>query len=205
MIAIKSVCGYIAISTDPSIPMFSEEELDKIQACGGIQNIFIKLRTHWRWDDYHLLTAILDRLDSEACEELLAKYQSKIDCQMKLVEIYNECKEQQQEIPAGFKKMVTIVNKKYSRIAKEEYDELKYFIAEHCGVEPYALSSFLNMLESSLLLEWFIPNTAIAHMVEAASKNKRAFIERSFTFLQIADVVVFDQRIQVRMCVYLFI
>ena len=94
--AIKSVCGYIAISTDPSIPMFSEEELDKIQACGGIQNIFIKLRTHWRWDDYHLLTAILDRLDSEDCEELLARYQSKIDCQMKLVEIYTECKKQQQ-------------------------------------------------------------------------------------------------------------
>ena len=33
-------------------------------------------------------------------------------------------------------------------ITKEEYDELKYFIAEHCGVEPYMLSPFLSMSES---------------------------------------------------------
>lgn len=94
--------------------MFSEEELKELRACNYIRDIFIKLRTCWRWDDHLLLTTIFDRLDSEVCEELLARYQSKIDHQMKLEEIYNECKKQQQEIPAGFKKVVAIVNKNYS-------------------------------------------------------------------------------------------
>jgi len=201
--AIKSVCGFVPISTNPDIPMFSEEQLKEIQACEGIRDIFLKLRTHWRWDDHLLLTAILDRLDLEDCEELLGRYQSKIDCQMRLEEISIECKQQQQNIPKGFSKMVAIVIKKYSRITKEEYDQLKHFIAEHCGVEAYALSPFLNMSPSSLLLEWFIPSTAIAHMVEVATKNKTIFIEQSFTFLQIAEAVIFDQRIQV--CHYLLL
>jgi len=85
---------------------------------------------------------------------------------MKLEQIYKQFTEQQQD----FSKMVAIVNKKYSRITKEEYDQLKCFI--HCGVEPYVLSLFVKMLSSSLLLEWMIPPTAITHMVKMAKKNK---------------------------------
>ena len=188
--AIKSVCGFVPISTNFNIPMFSEEQLKEIQACDSIRDIFIKVRTHWRWDDHLLLNAILDRLDLEDCEELLGRYQSKIDCQMRLEEIFIERKKQQQNIPKGFSIMVAIVEKKYSRITKDEYDQLKHFIAEHCGVEAYVLSPFLNMSPSSLLLEWFIPSAAIAHMVEVATKNKTVFIEQSFTFIQIAAAVV---------------
>ena len=201
--AIKSVCRYVTRSSDSGEPMFSEEQLREIRACANLQNILLKLRQHWRWDDHLLLTTILYRLDSEACEELLGRYQSKIDCQMRLEEIFNECKKQQQEIPEGFSKMVTIVNKKYLRITKEEYEQLKCFIAEHCGVEPYVLSPFLNMSQSSLLLEWFIPSNAIAHMVEISIKHKSVFIKQSFTFLQIADVIIFDHRIQVCLCLSL--
>jgi len=153
-----------------------------------------------RWDDHFILTAILHRLGSEECEELLGKFESKIDCQMKLQEIFEECKKQKQEIPKGFDKMVAIVNKKYSRITKEEYNQLKCFIAEHCGVEPYVLSPFLNMAPSSLLLEWFVPSTAITHMVETAAKNKHIFIKQSFVFLKIANTVVLDSKNEVTMC-----
>jgi len=198
--AIKSVCGFVPISTNQDIPMFSEEQLKEIQTCDGIRDIFIKLRTHWRWDDHLLLTAILDRLELEDCEELLGRYQSKIYCQMRLEEIFIECKKQQRKVPKGFPNMIAIVNNRYSRITKEEYDQLKNFIAEHCGVEAYVLSPFLNMSPSSLLLEWFIPSTAITRMVEMATRSKSVFIEQSFIFLQIADSVIFDQRIQVCLC-----
>ena len=100
--AIKSVCHYVTRSSDSDEPMFNEEQLQEIQACANLQIILLKLRKHWRWDDHLLLTTILYRLDSEACEELLGRYQSKIDCQMRLEEIFNECKKQQQEIPEGF-------------------------------------------------------------------------------------------------------
>ena len=190
--AIKSVCGYLRLSDNTDKLMFTTEQLREIDACSNVQEIFRQLRDHLRWDDYLILTAILDRLDSKECEELLGKFESKIDCQMKLEQIFEECKKQKQEVPKGFAKMVATVNKKYSRITLEEYHQLKCFIAEHCGVEPYVLSPFLNVSPSSLLLEWFIPSTAITHMVETATKNKQMFIKESFFFLKIANTVVLD-------------
>ena len=159
--------------------------------------MFRQLRFHLRWDDHLILTAILNRLDYEECEELLGKFQSKIDSQMKLEKIFEGCKVQKQGVPKGFDRMVAIVNKKYSRITKEEYDQLKCFIAEHCGVESYVLSPFLNMSPSSLLLEWLVPSTAITHMVEAATRSKQIFIKGSFVFLQIATTVVLDYKSEV--------
>ena len=196
--AIKSICGYLPLSDNSNKLMFSSEQLEEIDACNNIPAIFRQLRFHLRWDDHLILAAILNRLDSEECEELLGKFQSKIDCQMKLKQIFEEYKDQKQEVPKGFTKMVAIVNKRYSRITKEEYDQLKCFIAEHCGVESYVLSPFLNMSPSSLLLEWLVPSTAITHMVETATKNKHIFIKESFTFLQISTTVVLDYKNEVR-------
>jgi len=199
--AIKSICGYLPISSDSSKLMFSAEQLKEIDACSSIREIFRQLRFHLRWDDHLILTAILDRLDSEECEELLGKYESKIDCQMKLEQIYKEFTEQKQELPVGFTNMVVIVNKKYSRITKEEYDQLKCFISEHCGVEPYVLSPFVNMSPSSLLLEWMIPATAAVHMVEMANKNKQLFIENSFIFFQISSIIILNNNSSHEVCI----
>ena len=190
--AIKSVCGYLPISDNSDKLMFTMEQLQKIDACTNVRDIFREFRFHLRWDDHLILTAIIERLDSEECEELLGKFESKIDCQMKLEQIFEEYKKHNEEIPEGYNKMVAIVNKKYSRITKEEYDQLKCFITEHCGVESYVLSPFLNMSSSSLLLEWLVPSTAITHMVETATNNKHIFIKESFLFLQIATTVILD-------------
>ena len=146
--AIKSICGYLPINDKIDTPMFTAEQLKEIDACSNIRDIFRKMRFYLRWDDHLILSAIIRRLDSEECEEILGKFQSKIDCQMKLEQIFEECKKHKQEVPKGYTKMVAIVNKKYSRITKEEYDELKCFIAEHCGIESYVLSPFLNMSPS---------------------------------------------------------
>ena len=195
--AIKSICGFLPISNNSGKPMFTKEQLQEIDGCNNVRDIFRQFRFHLRWDDHLILIAIIDRLDSEECEELLGKFQSKIDCQMKLEQIFEECKKHKEEIPKGFNKMMAIVNKKYSRITKEEYDQLKYFITEHCGVESYVLSPFLNMSSSSLLLEWLVPSTAITHMVETATNNKHIFIKESFVFLQIATTVVLDTKNEV--------
>ena len=55
---------------------------------------------------------------------------AKLTAKMKLEQIFEECKKHKEEIPKGFNKMVAIVNKKYSKITKEEYDQLKCFITE---------------------------------------------------------------------------
>ena len=196
--AIKSICGYLPISSSSSKPMFTAEQLKEIDACNSVREIFRQLRFHLRWDDHFILKAILDRLDSEECEEILEKYKSKIDSQMKLEQIYKQFTEQQQEAPKGFSKMVAIVQKKYSHITKEEYDQLKVFISEQCGVESYVMSPLVKMSPSSLLLEWMIPPTAVTHMVEMAKKNKSLFIETSFIFFEIDNIIVLDVRNEVR-------
>ena len=55
-----------------------------------------------------------------------------------------------------------------------------------------AVSFTVYMSSSSLILNWVVPSTAIAHMVEIATKNKHMFIKESFIFLQIAKAVVLD-------------
>jgi len=192
--AIKSICRFLPISENSDKLMFTTEQLKDINGCSKIKEIFGQIRFYLRWDDHLILTAIIDTLESEECEELLGKFESKIDCQMKLQEIFEECKEQKQEIPKGFDEMVAIVKKKYSKIKKEEYDRLKCFIAQHCGVNLYVMSPFWNMSSSSLLLEWIVPSTAITHMVENATRNKQIFIEESFVFLEIGKIVVLNNK-----------
>ena len=90
--AIKSVCGYLPFAVDSDKPMFTMEQLKEIDACSNVRDVFRQLRLHLRWDDHLILTAILDRLGHKECEELLHKFESKIYCQMKLQEIYEENK-----------------------------------------------------------------------------------------------------------------
>ena len=194
--AIKNICYSLPIN-DNSDKLFSVEQWKEINACNTVRDVFSKLRYHFRWDDHLILAVILDRLNSEECKELLAKFQSKINCQMKLEQIFEECKKQKLEVPKGYVKMVAVLNKEYSQITKEEYDRLKCFITECCGIKSYVLSPFLNMSQSSLLLEWLVPSTAITHMVETATKNKDMFLKESFVFLQITTAIILDNRNQV--------
>ena len=172
--------------------MFSGEQLEEIDACSNIGGVFRKLRVYLRRDDHLILSAIVKSLDSAECKELLEKFECKIDCQMKLEQIFEECRKQKQKIPKRFDKMVAIVNKEYSQITKKEYDKLKQFIAKHCGVKSYVLSPFWNMSPSSLLLEWLVPSTAITYMVETATKHKHIFINESFVFLQITTTITIE-------------
>ena len=86
--AIKSICAFLPISNNSEKPMFTAEQLKEIDACSHVREIFRQLQQYLRWDDHLILTAILDRLDSEECEELLGKFECKIDSQMKLEQIF---------------------------------------------------------------------------------------------------------------------
>jgi len=91
--------------------------------------------------------------------------------------------------------MVAIVTRKiFSRITKEEYDELKKFISSHLGVKPYVIPPFYEAATHSLILEFFVPVTAILHMVETATKHKDEFVKKSFVYLRISLNVIFDLR-----------
>jgi len=109
------------------------------------------------------------------------------------------CVQESTNIPQDYHKMVTIVNKIFSSITKEEYDELKQFISQHCGVEPYVMSPFSKASPfSSIIIEWFVPIKAVSYMIETANSNIHKFNKKKFLYLKISSTVIFDHRDNVR-------
>ena len=91
--------------------------------------------------------------------------------------------------------MVAIVRGKiFSRITKEEYDILKKFVSTHLEVKSYVIPPFDKAIRSSLVLQFFVPVTAISHMVETATKNMDKFVKESFVYLRISLTVIYDLR-----------
>ena len=194
---IKNVCLYLTVKGDPNTLFFNENQQEAIIACGDIETLFIKyLRHYWRWDDFAILTRIVQSLDStDHCLQLIHQYKKKIYSEIKLKDIHEYCKEESKVLPEGYHKMVAIVkNKSFFRITLEEYRELKEFISQHCKVEPYVISPFDELGFGSLLLEWFVPMTAVPHMIEMATVNANIFIAQNFMFLKISSTVIFDKR-----------
>ena len=193
---IKDMCAFLTIKDNPDALLFSEDQQEAINTCKDIKILFKRhLRGCWRYDDFSLLKTIIQYLGSDRCKEMLSQYELKIDCKMKLQDIYEHCKQKNLDIPVGFGHMVAIVsNKIFCRVTKEEYDELKQFIAKYCGVNEYAMYPFNKADESSLLLEWSIPSTAVPYIVEAATRNCFIFILNAFVYLRISSKVILDTR-----------
>ena len=111
------------------------------------------LRHCWRWDDFSILTTIIQSLDStDHCMQLIHQYKKKIYSKMKLKDIHEYCEQESKDLPEGYHKMVAIVEKKsFLRITLKEYMELKDFISQHCEMEPYGfLSPFAELGNGSL-------------------------------------------------------
>ena len=188
---IKVICSCFMIKDDL---FFNEDQQEAIDTCSNIRTLFTKhLRHCWRWDDFSFLKKIIQSLDSSNhCEQLLDQYEEKIYTQMKLQDIYEYCQQQKHDLPEGYHKMVAIVQNK--QITLEEYKELKDFISKNCKVESYVISPFNKASVSSLLLEWWIPLTAVPHMIEMATINANVFITQNFVYLKISSTVIFDKR-----------
>ena len=194
---IKDMCSCLTVKGDPSTLLFNEDQQEAINACGNIRTLFRKkLRYCWRWDDFSFLTNIVQSLDSsDHCLHLIHQYEKKIYSKMKLRDIHEYCIQQSKDLPEGYHKMVAIIkNKSFLRITLEEYRKLKEFISQHCKVESYTISHFTEAWFGSLLLEWFVPSTAVSHMIKMATINANVFITQSFVYLKISSTVIFDKR-----------
>ena len=194
LMLLKIMSSTLTIKNNSDIHVFTDKQLEEIQACNNIQPLLMnKLRHCYRWDDHSMLTVLMSSINSEKCVNLLETFKVKIDGQIKLQQIYEHCKQTECCFSEEYHKMVAIINKKFFfTITKEEYEKLKYFVSEQCGVEAYVVSPLSKASSSSLILEWYIPCTAVAHMIKLALKNKSAFIKRSFVYVKISSTIVLD-------------
>ena len=196
---LKTVSSTLTVQKSSKVHVFTDGQLQKIQACNSIYTLLVnKLRHCYRWDDFYMLTILMSSIKSEKCLSLLKKFEAKVNSNMKLQQIYEYCKQKSAKFPKEYHKVVAIVEDKiFSEITQKEYDVLKHFVSEQCGVEDYVISPVTKIAVSSLILEWYIPVTAIAHMIRIALSNKVNFTKNCFMYLKISSTVIFDHRVLV--------
>ena len=198
---LKTMSSTLTIKGKSDIRVFSDSELEEIQTCDNIKTLLVlKLRHCYRWDDHSMLTVLMKNIKSEKCLKLLQLFEFKICSQIKLQEISVQVSQNSSQFPENYHKMVAIVDKIFSDITKEEYDELKQFISQHCGVEPYVMSPFSKASPfSSIVFEWFIPVSAVPYMIKVVKRNAYLFTMTKFLYLKVSSEVIFDHRKNVRM------
>ena len=196
LLLLQSISSTLTIQNNSEVHIFNHKQLEEIQACNRIRTLLtINLRCCYRWDDFKMLIWLMSSLNSEKCVNLLKSFETKVDSKMKLKQIDEYCKKKKLCFSEEYHKMSAIVNNKnFDKISNEEYLELKYFISEQCGVEDYVISPLCNASPSSLILEWYIPLTAVTHMIDIAFKNRNMFMKKSIVYVKISSVVVLDCR-----------
>ena len=192
----KTILSTLTVKGNTQKRMFSDEQLEALEACNNIRILLArKLRHYYRWDDFSFLEIILSNLDSDKCSKWLEMYAKKLDSKMKLQDIQEYCNKEKQEMPEGFEKMVAIVtNKNFCTITLEEYEELKQFIAQQCGVESYTMLPSFKVSLSSLILEWCIPCNVVDLMKKMAKENLDVLLAESVVYLKLSSTVIFDKR-----------
>ena len=198
---LKTISSSLTVQKREGARMFSDSELEGIHACNNVSTLLVvKLRHCYRWNDHSMLTVLMSSLNTTKSLKSLHLFETKLYSKMKLKHMHEHCFQESSEFPEGYHKMVAIVNKIFSSITKEEYDELKQFISQHCGVEPYVMSPFSKASPFfSIAFEWFIPVTAVSYMIETAKSNVN-YIKKPkiFEYLKISSTVILDQRDNVR-------
>ena len=211
---LKTILSTLTLKDNSGIKMFSDSEFEAIYACNDIETLLIiKLNHCYRWDDHSMLAILMSSLNTEKCSRSLHLFETQVYSKMKLQQFHEHCLQETVNISKDHHKMVVIVNKIFSSITKKEYDELKLFISQYCGVEPYVMSPFskaspfsLMFLfslmsplseaspDSSMVIEWFIPTNAVSYMIETANNNAKKFTKEIFMYLKISSTVIFDHR-----------
>jgi len=193
---LQIISSTLTVKDSSGVRMFNDGELEAIQSCTNIKTLLVqKLRHCYRWDDYSMLTALLSSIDAKESLRLLQLFEIKTYSQIKLHQIQAQLSHEFSELPKGYEKMIAIIDKIFLDITKKEYDDLKQFIADHCGVEPYVISPFLKASPfNSIAIEWLVPVTAVSYMIETAKTSSHNFSKEIFVYLKISSTVIFDHK-----------
>jgi len=142
-----------------------------------------------------MLTLLLHSLKAKKCLKLLETFEQKIDATMKLKKIAEYYCKAAQHPPKRYYKMAAIVKKDFSSITKKEYEKLKQFASQHCGVEPHVMTPFSTVSSvNSIKIEWFIPESVVSFMIITAESYVHEFRQETFVYLKVSSVKIFDDR-----------
>ena len=188
----KQFCSNLTINGNPNNKLlFSDEQLQEINACSTFKELFTMLRKHWCWENYSILTQIISitglkeaKDEVELFETTMASYQG-----MKMIR-----EDPSEAILLDYFKLSIFIDKPYRDLTVEKYTELRDFVFRNLDIKRYIAYPFIRYLLGSLHLEWYVLKKAAPHMIKMAQQNEEIFTSNSVVFIQVDQHVVFDYR-----------
>ena len=185
--ACKELCRYLKASGSANISLFSQEKLTEIDKCRDFKKYFEIVIQHLSWNEYYILSHIIDECGSDEAKQEFEQYKKKLAVS-KALEIISSTKSNP---PPGFEKFCVIIDKPYQQLTVEKYEEIKQFIFDNLEVHRYVTTGYIRVLFDSLHLEWHVTVQAIPHMIRIAHKCRELFMRNSYIFMQIGkDVII---------------
>ena len=166
--------------------LFSEENRAEICESQNFAQFFDIINQHLSWNEYFILTEIIDECESDEAEQEFSRYKRKMAISNAL-EIINSTK---CNPPTGFEKFCCIIDKPYTKLTVEKYEEIKTFIFQNLDVHRHVTNKYIRVLYDSLHLEWHVTMQAVPYMIEMAHKHKTLFAKNHFVFMQIGKEVI---------------
>ena len=185
--ACKELCCYLKASGSAKVSLFSQEKLTEINKCRDFKRYFEIVIQHLSWNEYYILSQIIDECGSVEAEQEFDQYKRKVALS-KGLEIISSTKSNP---PPGFEKFCVIIDKPYKQLTVEKYEEIKQFIFDNLEIHRYVTTGYIRVLFDSLHLEWHVTVQATPHMITTAHKCRALFMRNSYIFMQIGkDLII---------------
>ena len=184
----KKFCVLLKASNNSKVSLFTPEKLTEIKRCGDFEEFFEIVNQHLNWDEYSILTHIIDECESEEAEEEFNKYKRKMAISQAL-EIINST---ESDLPPGFEKFCVIIDKPYKKLTVEKYEETKAFIFKNLDTHRYVTNKYIRVLFDSLHIEWHVMVQAIPHMIKMAYEKQTFFKSNFYVFMKIGSETIID-------------
>ena len=185
-------CSNLTISDNSDKLLFNDEQLQKIISCKTFHELFMILRKHWSWQDYSILTHIIDISGLKEAKDELELFETRMAAYQGMKVISENIPSE--SIPPDYIRLKILIKKPYRGLTVEKYTELRDFVFKYLDINRYIALPFIEFLYSSLQLQWYVLKKAVPHMIKMAQQNETIFTSNSVVLIHIGQCVVFDYR-----------
>ena len=204
LVACKKFCAFLKASDNANALLFSDERLAEIDGCKDFDQFFKIVNQHLSWDEYFILTEIIDKCGSDKAEEEFQKYKRKMAI-CNALEIISSV---ESNPPQGFERFCVVIDKPYRKLTAKKYKEIKEFIFTNLDTHRYVTNKHIRVLFDSLHLEWHITAQATPHMIEMARDRRAMFTKNLYVFMEIGREIIisrFTEQIPVSLLIHSYV
>ena len=186
----KQLCSNLTISDNLDKLLFSDTQLQEINACSTFSELFAILRNHWSYSNYSILRQIIVTTNLKEAKDELQLFKTRM-ASYEGMKILSE-NSPPEAIFREYVKLQIIIESSYQELTLEDFTRLHDFVFKHLDIKYYTALPHIKFLFGSLHLEWYVLKKAAAHMIKMAKQNEEVFTSNSVVFIQVDQSVIFD-------------